>query len=195
LVARNANCAQGKKVADGPLREDDRGEPVSDQTSHIEDVVAAPGLIELEGFRKWRAVIVDCPPPDDNPSTTRSSFAGFMACRRRPLGCLVPWLPGPRPMASLAASAAGSMFMGMELPHYLRLALPYSPLTPRSTRPCRCTSLRCHTVLPADVEAYIGSPTERRGARLTIGFAAWGWTSDRHRNRRRRPQDGFVPSA
>lgn len=49
---------QGKKVGDGRCGRTIEAQPVSDQTCHIEDVLAAPGLTKPEGSRKWRAVIV-----------------------------------------------------------------------------------------------------------------------------------------
>ena len=44
---------QGKKVADGRCGRTSEAQPVSDQTCHIEDVVAAPVLIKPDGFRRW----------------------------------------------------------------------------------------------------------------------------------------------
>lgn len=49
---------QGKKVGDGRCGRTIEAQPVSDQTCHIEDAGAAPGLTKPEGSRKWRAVIV-----------------------------------------------------------------------------------------------------------------------------------------
>lgn len=71
---------QGKKVADGRCGRTIEGQPGTDQTCHIEDVVAAPGLIKPDGFRGWRAVIVDLhilPLPMRLPAALRAlSFLG-----------------------------------------------------------------------------------------------------------------------
>lgn len=50
--------------------------------------MAAPELIEPEGFRKWRAVIVHCPSPDDN----RLDNASFVR-RLHGLPPATAWLP------------------------------------------------------------------------------------------------------
>ncbi|MFK0333883.1 hypothetical protein ACIQUB_22470 [Rhizobium sp. NPDC090275] len=46
--------SQGKKVADGRCGITIEAQPVFDQTCHIEDVVAASGLTNQEGLRRWR---------------------------------------------------------------------------------------------------------------------------------------------
>ena len=68
-------CSQGKKVEDGRCGRTIEAQPVSDQTCHIEDVVAAPVLIKPDGFRRWRAVIVDLhilPSPMRSPAALRA---------------------------------------------------------------------------------------------------------------------------
>ncbi len=64
---------QGKKVGGGRCGKTIEAQPVSDQTCHIEDVVAAPGLTKPEGSRKWRAVIVST---TSLPTTTSSAPMG-----------------------------------------------------------------------------------------------------------------------
>ncbi|OJU68904.1 MAG: hypothetical protein BGO05_24570 [Rhizobiales bacterium 63-7] len=76
---------QGKKVADERCGRTIEAQPVSDQTCHIEDVVAAPVLIKPDGFRRWRAVIVDfhiLPSPMRSPAALRAlPFLGLASSR------------------------------------------------------------------------------------------------------------------
>ena len=91
-------CSQGKKVADGRCGRTIEAQPVSDQTCHIEDVVAAPVLIKPDGFRGWRAVIVDLhilPSPMRLPAALRAlSFLGLPRPDRAkpsPRSSFPPW--------------------------------------------------------------------------------------------------------
>ncbi len=66
---------QGKKVADGRCGRTIEAQPLSDQTCHIEDVVAAPVLIKPDGFRRWRTVIATFhlfPSPMQTPAAPRA---------------------------------------------------------------------------------------------------------------------------
>lgn len=101
-------CSQGKKVEDGRCGRTIEAQPVSDQTCHIEDVVAAPVLIKPDGFRRWRAVIVDLhilPSPMRSPAALRAlSLLGLpRPDRAQPSrhSLLPPWT------VSAAGSAAG----------------------------------------------------------------------------------------
>ena len=80
-------CSQGKKGANGRCGRTIEAQPVSDQTCHIEDVVAAPVLIKPDGFRRWRAVIVDfhiLPSPMRSPAALRALlFLGLASSRSR----------------------------------------------------------------------------------------------------------------
>ncbi len=72
---------QGKKVADGRCGRTIEAEPVCDQTCHIEDVLAAPGLTNPRGSREWRAVIVStC--PRRRPPHLRHNTRPYTRCAR-----------------------------------------------------------------------------------------------------------------
>lgn len=101
-------CSQGKKGADGRCGRTIEAQPVSDQTCHIEDVVAAPVLIKPDGFRRWRAVIVDLhilPSPMRSPAALRAlPFLGLPrpdGVQPSPHSSLPPWI------VSAAVSVAG----------------------------------------------------------------------------------------
>lgn len=108
-------CSQGKKVADGRCGRTIEAQPVSDQTCHIEDVVAAPGLIKPDGFRRWRAVIVDLhilPSPMRSPAALRA--LPFLGLPRPDRAQPSPHSSLPHGIVPAAASVSGGRFSMVE---------------------------------------------------------------------------------
>ena len=105
---------QGKKVADGRCGRTIEAQPLSDQTCHIEDVVAAPVLIKPDGFRRWRAVIAKfhlLPLPMQSPAAPR---ARPFLVRARPDRALLRSHPAllPRTMSAAVSSPVAARCWG-----------------------------------------------------------------------------------
>jgi hypothetical protein len=127
---------QGKKVADGRCGRTIEAQPVFDQTCHIEDVVAAPGLINPEGLRRWPACHRPFHPANGD-AIWRLSCALCAPCTRLP-GAIERIFRSANPPHMAGTDRVGSS----ETPSMKMLATFFSAscdaqLLPASLHPCR----------------------------------------------------------
>lgn len=206
---------QGKKVDEGRCGRTIEAQPVSDQTCHIEDAVAAPGLSKPEGSRKLRPIVGDISslPPAISLGISSARRARCLDRRRSSTPPAALFLPPPHSRNAgrqrLQVSAAHrrrriQLFCwrwrtaSMDCGAFAAMAgnagastrSAAGPMTMASP-PAKAGRSHAHRV----PRRYYG-PREkiapsgpRQGATRPAGQA------DRHRYRRRRPKAGCVPKA